>query len=264
MRAGSNCTSTGKYLYAAPSDYPEGCTPMEPTNNEPAHRSWDPHGHSKHGDFTKHNPWRAPGHAPVVDPCGDASGYLPGAQKGAAIPEGYAAFSRGSEVLPEGDVTVWRSGGSAEVAWAIAAQHGGGYSYRICPKKAGQVLSEECFQAHPLEFTGATHTIRYNDGSRKDFAINASTVSEGTKPAGSSWRRNPSAHPTQHSLETASRFAWAHAGSRSHARSSGVQLRHWRGLLSGRQGLQRGVRERSGPDLKSGLSDGHDVPRAVG
>ena len=78
----TNCTGTGKYLYPASSDFPPGCALEEPTNNDPATRSWDPHGHSAAGDFTKYNPWRAPGRAPVRDPCGAASGYLPSAQTG--------------------------------------------------------------------------------------------------------------------------------------------------------------------------------------
>jgi hypothetical protein len=184
----SNCTGEGKYLYAKPSDYPQGCTPAEPTNNKPEHRSWDPKGLSQMGDFTKHNPWRSPGKAPVRDSCGASSGYIKPSPY-AETPKGYAPWTKGSEVLPEGPVTVWKAGGVAEVAWSIAAQHGGGYSYRLCPK--GSTLDEECFQSHPLAFVGGTHTIRYNDGSKKDFEINATQITDGVTPKGSTWRRNP-------------------------------------------------------------------------
>ena len=122
----TECTGTGKYLYPAQGDYPAGCELFEPTNNDPSTRSWDPKGLSDHGDFTKYNPWRAPGKAPVRDSCGASSGYLPNAQKGAEVPKGCAAWSKGSEVLPAGPTTVWKAGGTAEVAWSIAAQHGGG------------------------------------------------------------------------------------------------------------------------------------------
>ena len=64
-----NCTGTGKYLYAKPSDSPAGCTPAEPTNNDPATRTWDPEGQSKSGDFTRFNPWRSPGKARPSSPC---------------------------------------------------------------------------------------------------------------------------------------------------------------------------------------------------
>ena len=53
-----NCTGVGKYLYPSASDFPAGCTLAEPTNNAPDTRTWDPHGHSQQGDFTKYNPVR--------------------------------------------------------------------------------------------------------------------------------------------------------------------------------------------------------------
>ena len=61
--------------------------------------------------------------------------------------------------------------------------------YRLCPK--GSALTEDCFQANPLAFAGSAHTIRYNDGSAPDFAINATDLSTGVLPVGSTWRRNP-------------------------------------------------------------------------
>jgi len=174
------CSSQGKSLYPKPA-----CSnPIEPTNNDPNTRSWDPLTQSKQGDFTKYNPWRAPGKAPVVDPCGDASGYQnPGAY--AEIPKGYKAFDKGSEVLPEGKPTYWKAGGAAEVGWALSAQHGGGYSYRLCPKSLA--LTEACFQAHHLSFANKNTTVRYHDGSRKDFQIPTTDLIT----SGQHWRRNP-------------------------------------------------------------------------
>jgi hypothetical protein len=64
-----------------------------------------------------------------------------------------------------------------------------GRRYRLCP--VGQEIDEECFRANPLDFFGNTHTIRYNDGSQPDFTINATSLSTGTIPEGSTWRRNP-------------------------------------------------------------------------
>jgi hypothetical protein len=145
-------------------------------------------GQSKHGDFTKYNPWRAPGKAPVVDSCGVASGYKPGASgsKGAEIPAGYEMFSKGSEVLPEIETTYWRAGGTAVVGWAIAAQHGGGYAYRLCPKN--EKPTEACFQAHHLTFANSNTSIRYDDGSRDDYKI---ATTDFFSPEGQQWRRNP-------------------------------------------------------------------------
>ena len=44
----------------------------------------------------------------------------------------------------------WAIGGAAEVTWQVRNNHGGGYSYRLCP--AGEPLTEACFQRHPLPF----------------------------------------------------------------------------------------------------------------
>jgi len=179
-----SCSSTGKELYPKPV-----CAhPMEPINNDPATRTWDPYNQSKQGDFTRYNPWRAPGRAPVVDSCGDASGYKPGGAGGfaAEVPAGYNKFDRGSDVLPADTPTTWKAGGTAEVAWAIAAQHGGGYSYRLCPK--GNELTEACFQANHLSFANRNTTIRHHDGSLKDFQI---PTTDYISPEGKQWRKNP-------------------------------------------------------------------------
>ena len=189
----SNCTGIGKYLYPQSTDFPAGCALSEPTNNDPATRTWDPHGLSPSGDFTKYNPWRSPGKAPVRDSCGAASGYR---KRGEGkyppeVPQGFPVWSKGSEVLPETNATVWTAGGIAEVAWSIAAQHGGGYQYRVCPKRAGVALDEACFQEGVLPFVGHTHIVRFNDGSVPDFEINATDLASGTHPPGSAWRRNP-------------------------------------------------------------------------
>ena len=70
----------------------------------------------------------------------------------------------------------------------VGANHGGGYQYSVCP--VGTALTEACFQAHVLPFVGGNTTIRYLDG-RGQRLIAAMDVTEGTRPAGSAWRRNP-------------------------------------------------------------------------
>merc|ERR1712159_586247 len=97
------------------------------------------------------------------DSCGIASGYANPASY-ATTPQGYQANTKGSEVLPERAATYWKAGGTAEVGWGLSAQHGGGYSYRLCPK--GSTLNEECFQSNVLtlakqEISGAG--IRFQD-----------------------------------------------------------------------------------------------------
>jgi len=179
-----SCTLTGKDLYPlAHCSKSEGL--MEPTNNDPEFRTWDPHGDSECGDFTKYNPWRAPGKAPVADPCGVASG-MRNPSSAATTPHGYTATSKGSEVLPETEPTYWKAGGIASVGWALSAQHGGGYSYRLCPK--GSQITEECFQSNTLTFAGQNSTIKFESGAQPDSKIPTRTY---VAPDGTQWRTNP-------------------------------------------------------------------------
>jgi len=160
---------------------------MEPTNNDPEFRTWDPYGDDANPDQHKYNPWRAPGKAPVNDPCGLASGGKLGHTNAySAIPAGYTAGDKGSEVLPETEATLWQAGATATVGWALSAQHSGGYSYRLCPKTA--TLTEECFQSNTLDFTGKNQTIHMNDDSAPDKEIMTRTY---IAPDGSQWRTNP-------------------------------------------------------------------------
>merc|ERR1711924_175015 len=84
-----------------------------------------------------------------------------------------------------------------EVAWAITANHGGGYSWRLCKKSDN--VSEECFQRQVLRFAGKVSFLQYSDvipnreGFLKlpRFELPLITVSEGTFPHGSQWARNP-------------------------------------------------------------------------
>ena len=116
-------------------------------------------------DFFKYHPWRAPGFAPVVDVCGMAGGGAhPGGGAGVFTKTRWAEQGDlGSHVLkPQPSGTVWRAGATVEVEWALRANHGGGYQYRICSASEG--LTEECMQRTPLAFSGASY-LRYNNGS---------------------------------------------------------------------------------------------------
>jgi hypothetical protein len=157
---------------------------MEPTNNDPEFRTWDPHGQSSNPDQHKYNPWRAPGMAPVVDPCGIASGGSnPNAYS--VVPAGYEGAAKGSQVLPETTATLWQAGATATVGWALSAQHSGGYSYRLCPKDSD--LTEACFQSNTLKFEGNS-SIHWNDESQPDKKIMTRTY---VAPDGTQWRTNP-------------------------------------------------------------------------
>jgi len=157
---------------------------MEPTNNDPEFRTWDRFDQSKQSGIHKYNPWRAPGKAPVNDPCGLASGGLH-SNAYSVVPGGYTAGDKATEVLPETEATSWQAGATATVGWALSAQHSGGYSYRLCPKDS--TLSEECFQANHLSFAGNS-SIHWNDDSAPDKTIMTRTFVD---PDGKQWRTNP-------------------------------------------------------------------------
>jgi len=146
-------------------------------------------------DWTKNNPWRFPGSAPVEDPCGVAGGWYHAGTMGSGgfPPFGIPQGKRGSELPKLMKETVWIAGGVAEVAWAIQANHGGGYQYRVCP--VDQALTEECFQLNPLEFVGDKQWLQFGSGMDFDRTnrteIAATRLSQGTMPAGSTWTKNP-------------------------------------------------------------------------
>lgn len=141
-------------------------------------------------DVYMYNPWRAPGSAPVTDPCGMAGGSPKPVEADAAL-FAQTKFAQqgdlGSHVLkPAPSGTVWSAGSTVEVVWGIRYNHGGGYSYRLCP--ASEPLTEECFQRMPLNFTGMP-SLRWHDG--KELWYKGVYVTEGTHPPGSMWAKNP-------------------------------------------------------------------------
>lgn len=151
-----------------------------------------------------------------MSPCGVGGGDINpgGVAKGGNPPWG---FKQGydSRDLPElsGVKTTWKVGSVAEIQWAIIANHGGGYQYRLCPKSAKP--TEECFQKTPLKFYGNTSWIQWvpapngklyaaytpyggrnpphftKPDPKNRTAIPNVQVSTGTIPEGSTWMRNP-------------------------------------------------------------------------
>lgn len=106
----------------------------------------------------------APGHAPVVDACGQAGGKFARTPVGGESVYTNTTLSQmgdmGSKVLPKMDAqAVWQRGSSAEVMWGMRFNHGasaspqlctilicvyagGGYQYRLC--SIDEELSEAC------------------------------------------------------------------------------------------------------------------------
>jgi len=156
------------------------------------------------GDWTRSNPWRAPGRAPIHSPCGIAGGNPNGCggsdvcfecHNGHCAGGGYA-HGPDMRTMNQGIVTHWPRGGVVEVGWSMAANHGGGYSYRLCQRpEDGDLMkaTEECFQRTPLDFVGNRSWMVYTKGEHKGrrYEIDATHTTEGTWPRGSMWARNP-------------------------------------------------------------------------
>lgn len=145
-------------------------------------------------DFFQFAPWRAPGSAPVHDACGMAGGVLPG-QSPAAAGGNYATTvhakrgDAGSKLPKRPTGITWHAGEVVNVSWVQKAWHGGGYQYRLCP--ADGELSERCFQNHPVPFADGSSMLRWAGKGGEELVFNATDVSVGTLPAGSTWRRGP-------------------------------------------------------------------------
>ena len=74
----------------------------------------------------------------------------------------------------------WKPGQQVEVAWQVVANHGGGYSYRLCPRT--QELTDV------LDFVGDVQWFQfgYNRSSRAMFDdVPAKQTTKGTHPPGS-------------------------------------------------------------------------------
>merc|ERR1712232_1502325 len=81
----------------------------------------------------------------------------------------------------------WVIGGEAEITWQVENNHGGGYSFRLCP--VGEPLTEEGFQKHQLEFVTDKQGIVFKDGRVEP--VKGTFLTEGTYPEGSMWATLP-------------------------------------------------------------------------
>jgi len=155
-------------------------------------------------DTTKTHPWRAPGTAPITSPCGVFGGNFDGCPSAGTNPEFYpfgdcsgggSSYGAKAETInfPNVPFTPWQAGSTVEVGWAVSANHGGGYSYRLCkiPEQGKIALTEECFEKTVLKFDGEEQWIQYGDDVAGRTAIPAIRTTEGTYPSGSQWTRNP-------------------------------------------------------------------------
>lgn len=148
-------------------------------------------------DSYQFNPWRAPGHAPVVDPCGQAGGKMAYQHIGGdsdyfnTTNGGMGMLGSRLPPIPVSKRTKWKAGTYVEVQWGVRYNHGGGYSYRLCP--ANETLTEECFQRTPLEFDRTKQVLKWNNGTLQYPMGDKAIFVDGnvTYPRGSTWARNP-------------------------------------------------------------------------
>lgn len=143
-------------------------------------------------DWTRDHPWRHPGKAPITASCGWEGGNPQGCLGGDCAGGGYP-FGPSGDYLAKGITTHWEAGGTADVAWGLTANHGGGYAYRLCrlPEDGDRTkLTEACFQQHTLEYATSTHTV-YTSKDATAQVIPALRTSEGTHPVGATYTRNP-------------------------------------------------------------------------
>lgn len=163
-------------------------------------------------DYYQYSPWRAPGSSAIFDPCGVAGGVMAGfgpfdQQYGIKyINTTNAKVGDLGTHLPRRDFgVVWQAGDVVEVSWAINANHGGGYYYRLCKlPDDGSAITEKCFQETPLRFVGQTR-FRWNGDPTTDEEIDNVFVSVGTFPPGSRWAMNPV--PRNDTAQTGTSFA---------------------------------------------------------
>jgi len=86
-------------------------------------------------DIYKHNPWRAPGAAPVADACGLAGGTPWGTnspEEGVYTNTSLAHHGMKGTKLPSlMQGAVWTIGGEATVTWNVRNNHGGGACHAL-------------------------------------------------------------------------------------------------------------------------------------
>lgn len=116
-------------------------------------------------------PWLAPGSRAITTPCGTSD-------NGTSMLD-----------LPSTPGAVWKRGGTAEVAWGVSANHGGGYAYRLCP--VGRGATEACFQQNHLQFEGGSSWVQYGNDEAGRIPFASQTLDIGTVPKGSQWNKNP-------------------------------------------------------------------------
>lgn len=171
----------------------------EPLLNDEKYRTYNVKTSAGEDDWTRRMPWRSPGKAPVRGSgCGVAGGGPVPCPNGGFAPPEYPMGMDGYK-LPETSPVEWKLGSVVEMAWAMLANHGGGYSWRVCKKT--EAINEECFQRNSLPFHGNSSWIQYGSIINRTFngylklprfeIPRVDVPHDMVYPKGSHWARNP-------------------------------------------------------------------------
>jgi len=152
--------------------------------------------HAESPTYVLKHPWLAPGSAHIDSPCGVGGGNINGCNGECTQQGGYPKGPKAEEFFStrsDYKTTTWLRGSVEEVAWGISANHGGGYSYRLCkvPEQGIVGVTEDCFQKTPLKFAGDKQWVQYGEDEKNRFEFEAVRTDLGTTPKGSQWTKNP-------------------------------------------------------------------------
>ena len=191
IRVGADCANGACYWFSNNVEVSTGST--LPTSM----RSVEPEVTGGKYDVFSTSPWRSPGKAPVYGSgCGVAGGHPTDAYaNGGQPPKNVAQGFDGAKLAPVASTlgpARWVRGGTAEIAWAVSANHAGGYAYRLCRADEPGGVTEACFQRGHLRFAtddngkNSSYVV-YPNATR--VALPRDVTNVGTHPAGSQWAR---------------------------------------------------------------------------
>lgn len=93
-------------------------------------------------------------------------------------------------------ITYWKAGQTAETSHRINANHGGGYSFRLCEVDSFDPadlieVTEDCFQNTTLNFFGETQWLHCSGDAARTPLKAVLVTGTDVHPVNSQWRRSP-------------------------------------------------------------------------
>jgi len=208
-----------------------GQFPYDPTVTN--YKQWAAAGTVDDWAFKGRTPWISPGTAPVDSPCGVKGGNKKGCWAPcvkehpnsswhnwytpcvSGVPRGpipgssttrtecpYAEELDSLDLKAHQDyfmpspITYWRAGQTAETSHKVNANHGGGYSFRLCEVNSFDPtdlikVTEECFQETTLKFFGETQWLECPGDAARTPVKAVLVTGTDVHPVNSQWRRGP-------------------------------------------------------------------------